>query len=99
VSNFIHVDTEVLSGADAVAIMDFATQALRAVTNAYASDEVTYVVSNGDVVAAINPAVAGERYERAAEVMVQARHPEETLPVRVRAGRRRWWPGPFEGIF
>lgn len=99
-SSTITIDTDVLSAGDQLAIMSFGADVLRAVTDAYTSGEVTYVVSNGEVIAAINPAEAGERHEHANEVMVQSRVREETVPLMVRNPRRRFlgW-GPFESFF
>lgn len=101
-SKIISIDTEVLGGGDEAAILAFARNVLQAVTDAYASDEVAYLVSNDEVVAAISPAVAAERYEHANAVMTQPRQHEEAVPVpartRPRRRRRLGW-SPFEGIF
>lgn len=64
--------------------------------------EVAYVSSRGRYTASIGPVVMGERYEHAAQVEVQARQQEETIPgmIRRERRRRRWaWRGPFEGVF
>lgn len=102
-SSTITIDTEILSTGDQLAIMTFGADVLQAVTDAYTSGEVTYVVSKGEVIAAIGPAEAGERHEHANQVMVQPRVHEETIPVAVRTRRVRrridFWRGPFEGVF
>jgi hypothetical protein len=63
---------------------------------------VTYVYSDGDIIAAISPPEAAERYEHQGEVEVQVRQHQENVPVLVRTERprlRRRWLGPFEGVF
>jgi hypothetical protein len=95
----IHIDTGVLGSRDLEAILAFATEMIQAITDAYTSNGVTYIVSNGEVVASVNPPEAGERYEHAAEVMVEARQHVAAVPVRAERRRRfRVW-SPFEGVF
>jgi hypothetical protein len=63
---------------------------------------VTYVYLDGNLIATVTPPEAGERYEHANAVMAQPREHEATVPVVVRAQRRRrrlrGW-SPFEGLF
>lgn len=98
-SAVINIDAELIGRHDAAAVAAFAADMIQAVSYAYASNQVTYVAIDGEVIASVNPPEAGERYEHAAEVMVEARQHVAAVPVRAERRRRfRVW-SPFEGVF
>ena len=93
----IHIDVDALASRDHLTIHMFAAEMSRAIADAYVGSQVTYIVSGGEVIASVSPPEAGERYEHATEVMVQARQSEAAVPVRRRRRFRVW--SPFEGVF
>jgi hypothetical protein len=94
------IDLDALPYGETSRALALGTDFLTAVTRAAGESAVTYVIHQGQVVAAVSPPEAAERYEHAGKAEASPGAWEETVPVLVRAGpRRRRWLGPFEGIF
>lgn len=78
-------------------------QVKQAAVEARSDGSTAWIVNDdGDPVAAIVPVADAERAMHASRVMIQTRQHEETVPVIVRAGRRRRWLrgwSPSEGVF